>query len=520
MMSHELRSPLTALLGCADLLLTATGLGDDAQDLAALIKSSGGYLLNIVNDILDFSKITSTNSDFTLDTTEFDPAHLAKSAASMFLPQSMSKKVNLVVNFDHDSMPTGTMLNGDSTRIEQILVNFLSNAFKFTPSGGTVTLMMKASPDDSRLTPQSDSVESDVFEKNPSASAARKARQPIVLEVAVSDTGIGMSKETQSALFKPFSQGMQGVTRKFGGTGLGLCICAQLVAQMGGDKIQVDSELGVGSTFRARLHIEAVANDCAAEDVLSVRSATGEVTHATGTPDNTTHSRADHQNPFLRSGLMQKAGSTGAHEHNGGADRVKPDADVTWNYFGSTGHTLSGKDASRRALHADESSGLSRARHNAADRPKPAAKPVATGASAPLQGLRILLVEDVKSIRMVGKRLLLNVGAHVTTAVDGKLATAAVVGAVSQGKPFDCVIMDFHMPNMDGVEATVEIHRRLGVDAPPVIGASADVLNATTNGFLDGGAVAVVSKPFDMKKVIRVILEHCGSTPSAGPRRN
>ena len=400
------------------------------------------------------------------------------------------------------------------------------------------------------------SVESDVFEKNPSASAARKARQPIVLEVAVSDTGIGMSKETQSALFKPFSQGMQGVTRKFGGTGLGLCICAQLVAQMGGDKIQVDSELGVGSTFRARLHIEAVANDCAAEDVLSVRSATGEVTHATGTPDNTTHSRADHQNPFLRSGLMQKAGSTGAHEHNGGADRVKPDADVTWNYFGSTGHTLSGKDASRRALHADESSGLSRARHNAADRPKPAAKPVATGASAPLQGLRILLVEDVKSIRMVGKRLLLNVGAHVTTAVDGeaarcrnicviehastfatklltawycdmdlllilgKLATAAVVGAVSQGKPFDCVIMDFHMPNMDGVEATVEIHRRLGVDAPPVIGASADVLNATTNGFLDGGAVAVVSKPFDMKKVIRVILEHCGSTPSAGPRRN
>ena len=113
MMSHELRSPLTALLGCADLLLTATGLGDDAQDLAALIKSSGGYLLNIVNDILDFSKITSTNSDFTLDTTEFDPAHLAKSAASMFLPQSMSKKVNLVVNFDHDSMPTGTMVRCD-----------------------------------------------------------------------------------------------------------------------------------------------------------------------------------------------------------------------------------------------------------------------------------------------------------------------------------------------------------------------------------------------------------------------
>lgn len=101
----------------------------------------------------------------------------------------------------------------------------------------------------------------------------------------------------------------------------------------------------------------------------------------------------------------------------------------------------------------------------------------------------------------------------------GNLATAAVVGAASQGNPFDCVIMDFHMPNLDGAEATIEIHRRLSDKAPPVIGASADVLNAATNCFLDAGAVAVVSKPFDMKKVIRVVLEHCGAAEASGATR-
>lgn len=240
---------------------------------------------------------------------------------------------------------------------------------------------------------------------------------------------------------------MQGVTRKFGGTGLGLCICAQLVAQMGGDKILVDSELGVGSTFRARLHLEAVFNDRAAGGFTNVHSMTGEGPQAPDTPGGPMHGTFAHHRRHtvvVRQEQMQKAHPSSALEPGGEGgddddddDFGKRDEDVTWNYFGSTGqqsrsvlgHRTTGRSST--SLHTDLSPGVSREAAQGDDsvqshKSPPSAMGAAAG-SAPLCGLRILLVEDVKSIRMVAKRLLTNAGAHVTTAVDGEACCLALL---------------------------------------------------------------------------------------------
>ncbi|MEK0082922.1 PAS domain S-box protein [Benzoatithermus flavus] len=213
-MSHEIRTPMTAVLGTAD-LLAGTPLDARQQQYLDNIRRSGQLLLAIIDDILDFMRFGSTN--FQLERVDFSLGQVLEQVRSSMQVKASEKEIGLTFHVPEGSPP---VLRGDPRRLEQILFNLVGNAIKFTERGG-VTLDVTTQPtDDGRIR----------------------------LRCEVRDTGIGISKEEQTRLFKAFSQANEATTRRFGGTGLGLAICKQLVEAMGGT-IGVESQPGEGSTF-------------------------------------------------------------------------------------------------------------------------------------------------------------------------------------------------------------------------------------------------------------------------------
>ena len=217
-MSHEIRTPMNGVLGMAD-LLAKTALNAEQQSFVETIQVSGQSLLTLINDILDFSKLEA--GKMLLETVEFDLTKAVDNVVELLADKAQAKGIEVIAWIDRE---VPRKLQGDPTRLRQILINLVGNAIKFTASGEVV---VRAAVNSQELTPKS---------------------QDICIKFAVKDTGIGITPEAQNKLFKSFSQVDASTTRQYGGTGLGLAISKQLVEMMGG-AIGVDSEVGVGSTF-------------------------------------------------------------------------------------------------------------------------------------------------------------------------------------------------------------------------------------------------------------------------------
>ncbi len=213
-MSHEIRTPMNGIQGMLE-LLEHTSLTGDQRELVSVVRESAGALLTIINDILDFSKIEAGRLD--LERVPVSLANVVEGVAETLAPGARGKGLSLVTYIDPD-LPAEVV--GDPVRIRQVLFNIAGNAVKFTQSGSVTMRVELAHFDGDRVT----------------------------IRVAVTDTGIGISKENQVRLFRPFTQAEASTTRRFGGTGLGLSICRRLAELMGGD-IGVTSEVNVGSTF-------------------------------------------------------------------------------------------------------------------------------------------------------------------------------------------------------------------------------------------------------------------------------
>jgi signal transduction histidine kinase/ActR/RegA family two-component response regulator len=214
LMTHEIRTPLTAILGISDLLLTGKLAGDQRDGLSH-ISSAGKHLLELINDILDFSKLEAKRGE--VEHIAFNLRDLIKHIHEMMAPLAAKKSLELKLDMHAD---LACSVVSDPTSIKRVLYNLIGNAIKFTERGSVVVR----------------------------AELRLKDRQSADLYIQIVDTGIGMSSEQQAKLFQPFTQADTGITRRFGGTGLGLSVSQKLVELLGG-QIVVSSKVGHGSAF-------------------------------------------------------------------------------------------------------------------------------------------------------------------------------------------------------------------------------------------------------------------------------
>ena len=228
-MSHEIRTPMTAILGYADLLLDPDQTLSDRHDSLQVIRRSARHLLELINDILDISKIEADR--MTVERIDTDLPHVVTDVVSLMRPRASAKGLGFRVEFD-GAIPRN--IKSDPVRLKQILMNLVGNALKFTERGD-VCVRVAAQPD----------------------ASAGAAKDAFVIRFDIADTGIGMSEEQVARLFQPFMQADESMTRRFGGTGLGLTISHRLAQLLGGE-LRVSSQLGAGSTFTVELRTEIV----------------------------------------------------------------------------------------------------------------------------------------------------------------------------------------------------------------------------------------------------------------------
>ena len=235
-MSHEIRTPMNAIIGMGD-LLTGTDTNPKQREYLGIIRTSSQSLLDLINDILDFSKIEAGQVD--LETVTFGLRDLLDEVSDYFRDMVLRKEVEFILDVS-GSAPD--RLHGDPARLRQVLVNLIGNAFKFTDSGVIRLGVAPVTGDDRRVS----------------------------LRFSVSDTGIGITADKLSSLFEAFTQADSSISRKYGGTGLGLTISRKLVRLMGGDDISVESEQGRGSVFSFVLPFEPVETGAGRSMVVPV----------------------------------------------------------------------------------------------------------------------------------------------------------------------------------------------------------------------------------------------------------
>ena len=494
-MSHEIRTPMNAVLGMTHLALRANPVPQQ-RDYLRKIQASGQHLLGIINDILDFSKIESGKLE--LELVDFDLERLLGELAQLVSEQVAGKGLELILDVA-PGVPRG--LTGDALRIKQILLNFVSNAVKFTPAGEVAIHV-----------------------------SADTTGEGVLLRCAVSDTGIGLDEKQKAQLFQSFQQADSSITRRYGGTGLGLAISRRLAELMGGE-VGVDSAPGVGSTFwfTARVargqapeaepqrlgelrgkRVLVVDDNRTARDVLSAMLQTLgfttteaesgptalqalEAMAAAGTPcdlvvldwqmpemDGVATARAIRHLPGPQPALLMVTayGREGLAEYAADTDirevLVKPVSPST-------------------LLEA-----IMRIYHQADDRAREPSAALAAHPSDPteLAGCRALLVEDNEINQQVATELLQQAGLVVTIAGNGAIALETLRNA-----QFDIVLMDMQMPVMDGLEATRRIRQQPGLEQLPIIAMTANAMASDRERCLAAGMNDHIAKPIDLDEL-------------------
>lgn len=519
-MSHEIRTPMNAIVGLTYLALKAEPSARVRGYLEKITQSSN-HLLGIINDILDFSKIEAGKLE--IDRTEFDLEEVLSSSVSMVAERAEEKGLELVISLD-PAVPTYVL--GDPLRFQQIIVNYLNNAVKFTETGEIALRVTCETPADS------------------GDGQSRGAPREAIISVAVKDTGIGIEESKRDLLFQSFQQIDGSTTRRFGGTGLGLAIARRLAESMGGS-VGVDSLPGRGSTFwfTARVGVPAATEagrttlpDLRGRKVLLVDDnhtaleAIGEMLRGMSLEVSSTHN-GDEAIDLLRSHgddgydivlldwrMPKMDGLETARE----IARLLPPArrpvllmmtafdrdEVLADARRAGIEEVLAKPISPSTLFETliqhvtaEESGDSPG-SGSAEADSPSLKNTLPDRSAhyPLLDYRVLLVEDNEINQQVGRELLEGFGLSVAIAAHGEAAIETLAEA-----SYDVVLMDMQMPVMDGITATREIRKLPQLRGLPIIAMTANATTEDRDRCLAAGMNDYVSKPIDPKTLFATL---------------
>ena len=391
-MSHEIRTPMNGIIGMVE-MLSDTMLSVEQREYIENIKVSNEHLLAIINGILDLSKVEA--GKMTIDSIPMNLSSLCNEIVSLFAIKASQRGLVLDYHYTESLSP---YIKGDPVRLKQVMVNLVNNAIKFTREGGRVTIDVKHMQDnpclDNKDCDHGKEAQNSVPDFAIDAKNSTTIHQDMTLCIEVTDTGVGIKSESLEAIFDAYDQANKYTHRLYGGTGLGLSVCKSLVELMGG-YIEVDSEVGVGTTFRVLLPLPCIA----AEDYETWQTA---------------------------------------------------------NDFTIT-------------LPSDELVG------------------------------HILLVEDDSVNAIIAKKALNNGGHTVTHVNDGQQAIEIFA---LYPERYDVILMDHHMPIMDGVQATIKLHELYAPqDLPPIIALTANAMDGERKKYLDVGMQDYCTKPFKQEQL-------------------